>query len=370
MIAGKKLKTSFNTIGRSIMSLIAALIVVGIIIAISGYSPTDVYTSIFKGAFSTKMNRALVFSEATPLMFAGLAFAITFNARIINVAVEGQMIMGALVGGIAGAYITSLSRVPHTILILLLAGLSGALIGAFICFLKVRFQASEVVVSIMLNSIIVYFGSYLANGPLRAVGAGVAQTEYIQDTAVLTKIVPKSQFTTGYFIGIAFALLLAFILKRTNLGYQIRVTGNNKLAGETYGINTTKIYYATFMMSGFIAAVGGSVITQGVVRCFSDGALAGYGFQGISVAALAMYSPIGVILSSLLYGVLSAGSLAVNRTSGVPYEFVDVIQVLVVVFVSAPQIIGTVQKAFVSLVRKVVSLFLRMKQRSPNVHNS
>jgi len=345
---------ALNKFKISVLSLLAALVIVAIVIWISGYSPFDIYARIFKGAFGTKMSVALIFSEATPLMFSGLAFAIAFKARIINVGVESQMIMGALVGAIAGAYIHGLPHLAHVSLTLLLAGMSGMLLGYFICFLKVRFHAQEVVISIMMNSILLYIGSYLANGPLKAVGAGVAQTEAILETAKLAKLIPKSQLTTGFLIGAAIAIALAFILDRTVLGYKIRVAGNNRIAGETYGIQATKLYYVTFMLSGFIAAVGGSVLTQGVIMHFSDGAVSGYGFRGIAVAALAMYNPLGVIISSILFGILSAGSMAVNRTTTIPYEFVDVIQVMVVVFISAPQIMQAVARFFTSRVKNKI----------------
>jgi len=345
---------ALNKFKISVLSLLAALVIVAIVIWISGYSPIDIYARIFKGAFGSKMSIALIFSEATPLMFSGLAFAIAFKARIINVGVESQMIMGALVGAIAGAYIHGLPHMVHATLTLLLAGMSGMLLGFFICFLKVRFHAQEVVICIMMNSILLYVGSYLANGPLKAAGAGVAQTETIMETAKLTKLIPKSQLTTGFLIGAAIAIALAFILERTVLGYKIRVAGNNRIAGETYGIQATKLYYITFMLSGFIAAIGGSVLTQGVIMRFSDGAVAGYGFRGISVAALAMYNPLGVIFSSSLFGILNAGSQAVNRTTTIPYEFVDVIQVMVVVFISAPQIIQAVEKFFGDRLKKAL----------------
>ena len=329
-------------------SLLMSIFLVGIVIWISGFSPIDTYYSMLKGAFRSTSSFATVLSEATPLLFTGLAFTIAFQVRIINVGIESQMIAGSLVGAVVGAYITSLPHVAHTAVTLLIAGICGMLIAGFICFLKVRFQTQEVIICIMLNSILQYLGSYLANGPLKAEGAYTAQTELIQESAQLTKLIPRSQLTTGYLIGIAIAIILAFVLSNTVLGYKIRIAGSNRLAGETYGIRATTLYYITFMASGFIAAVGGSVMTQGVLLRFTDGAIAGYGFQGIAVAALGAYSPLGVILSSFLYGVLRAGSYAVNRTTNIPYEFVDVIQVMVVIFVSAPQIILAI-KNLVSL---------------------
>lgn len=350
----EQFKRSMNKVAISGLSLIASIVLVGILIWLSGYSPINTYVSMLKGAFKSTTSFATVLSEATPLLFTGLAFTIAFQVRIINVGIESQMIAGGLVGAIVGAYVTFLPRFAHATLTMLCAGLCGMLIAGLICFLKVRFHAQEVIICIMLNSILEYLGSYLANGPLKAEGAYTAQTELIQETAQLGKLIPKTQLTYGYIIGIVIAVVMAFILSNTVLGYKIRIAGNNRLAGETYGIHATTLYYITFMASGFIAAVGGSVLTQGVLLRFSDGAISGYGFQGIAVAALGAYNPLGVILSSFLYGVLRAGSYAVNRTTSIPYEFVDVIQVMVVVFVSAPQIILSLKKMFPS--KKKLSL--------------
>ena len=345
-ISREQWKRALNKVMVSAVSFIASIVIVGIVIWISGYSPIETYVSMVKGAFRSQTSIALVFSEATPLLFTGLAFAIAFRVRLVNVGIEGQMMMGALVGAIVGHFVTFLPHIPHVFFTMLIAGLTGMVIALFIGFLKVKLGANEVIISMMLNSIFTYIGSYLANGPLRAKVTGVAQTEIIQETALLSKLVSKSQLTTGYLIGLFIAIVLAFILDQTVLGYKIRIAGNNRIAGETYGIKATKLYYIAFMISGFVAALGGSIMTQGPITRFSDGAVAGYGFQGISVAALGAYNPLGVIFSSFLYGVLRAGSYTVNRTTNIPYEFVDVIQVMVVVFVSAPQIIFSVKKWF------------------------
>lgn len=345
-IGREQWKRALQKVLISAASFIASIILVGIVIWISGYSPIETYLSMIHGAFKSQTSLALVFSEATPLLFTGLAFAIAFRVRLVNVGIEGQMMVGALVGAIVGYYVTFLPHLPHTIVTMLAAGLAGMLVACFICMLKVKLGANEVIISMMLNSIFTYIGSYLANGPLRAADTGVAQTEVIQSSALLTKLVPKSQLTTGYLIGLFIALVLAFMLDQTVLGYKIRITGDNRIAGETYGIKATRLFYITFMISGFVAALGGSVMTQGPITRFSDGAVAGYGFQGISVAALGAYNPLGVVFSSFLYGVLRAGSYTVNRTTNIPYEFVDVIQVMVVVFVSAPQIIFSAKKWF------------------------
>jgi simple sugar transport system permease protein len=171
----------------------------------------------------------------------------------------------------------------------------------------------------------------------------------IQDTARLTKLAPHSQLTTAIFIAIFIAILLQVLIKRTALGYEMQVTGFNLKGAKTAGISVAKIYLFTFALSGAIAGLCGSTLVMGVNGRFVEGISTKYGFGGISVAALAAYNPVAVIFSAILFGILKAGAITLNRTTAIPIEFVDVIQVVVIVYVAAPRLI----QAILSLKNKV-----------------
>lgn len=341
-----KLGTGFESFKISSISLILALICGGVVIIFSGYSPFSIYKAVFFETLSTPKGIALALSQATPLMLSGLAFAIAFKVNLLNLGLEGQLYMGAMASALAGAYITFLPPVLHVIVCIGVGILAGGLVGLFTGFLKIRFGAREVIVSIMLNEIIILFTSYLSNGPFKATSSIFAQTEKIQPTAELTRLYMNSHLTIAIFLAMIIAVILQFLLKKTRLGYEMQVVGFNLRASQTAGININKIYYFTIFLSGAIAGMGGAVMILGVNRRFIEGFSNGLGWSGISVAALAAYNPLAVIVSSLVFGVLKAGAMTVNRTTNIPWEFVLVIQALVVAFVAAPKMIKAILSIF------------------------
>ena len=323
----------------SVLAMVVSLVLGAILLAICGYSPIESYIAIFGSSLGTVKGFALSLSQATPLLFTGMAFAIAYRVRMINTGAEGQLYVGAMAAALVGAYVTGLPSVVHVPLCLLAAALAGCLVAGLVAFLKNRFGANEIILTLMLNEILILFTSYLANGPLKAEGSGVGQTNRIQESAQLFRLIPQTQLTIALLVGIALAVILQLVLNRTAFGYEIQITGYNLLAARTAGINAKRTYLLTFAISGAVAGLGGAAMSLGVNYRFVEGFSASYWFGGISVAALAAYSPVGVILSSFLIGVLKAGAITVNRTTDIPVEFVYVIQVLVIIFVAAPTLI-------------------------------
>ncbi len=317
-------------------SLLLSLLLGAVFLSVSGYSPLASYRIIIGYSLGTVKGFALSLSQATPLLFTGLSFAIAYKVRMINTGAEGQLYVGAMTAAICGY---QLGFLPSFILIplcFIAAAAAGGLCAGFIAFLKNRFGSSEIILTLMLNEIIIFITSYMANGPLKAQGSVIAQTERISDNAKLTRLIPQTQLTTAFFLAIVIALFLQFMLSKTVFGYEIKVTGFNLRASKTAGINSERIYFLTFFIAGAVAALGGAAVVLGVNYRFVEGFSQNYGFGGISIAALALYSPVAVILSSFLIGVLKAGAINANRITRMPTDFVDFIQVLIVIFIAAP----------------------------------
>ncbi|WP_312430041.1 ABC transporter permease [Lacrimispora sp.] len=333
---------NFGPLLTSVFALFFSLLLGALIIWLSGYSPIQSYAAIFGYSLGTVKGIALSLSQATPILFTGLAFAIAYRVRMINTGAEGQLYMGAVGSAVIGAYFVSLPRMFHLPLTLLAGMAMGGLAALLVAFLRVRFGASEIITSLMLNEVFILFTGYLANGPLKPDGSLQAQTEMIAMTARLHKLIPKSQLTTAILLGIILAVMTQFILKITIFGYEMNVTGLNTHAAQTAGINTSRIQLITFSLSGAVAGLCGSALVMGTNFRFVEGISPSYGFAGISVAALAAYNPVAVIPSAILFGILKAGAITLNRTTPIPVEFVDVIQVLVVVFVAAPRMVRAI----------------------------
>ena len=328
----------------SCVSMIISLIIGAILLYLSGYSPMRSYATIFGYSLGSLKGFALSLSQATPLLFTGLSFAIAYKVKMINTGAEGQLYLGAITAALTGYYFGALPSFLLIPICFISAALAGGLAAAFVAFLKNKFGASEIILTLMMNEVIIYITSYLANGPFKAEGSVIAQTERISETAKLSKLIPQTQLTSAFILGIAIALMLQFMLNKTVFGYEIKVTGYNLKAARTAGINAKRTYFYTFFISGAVAALGGAALVLGVNYRFVEGFSQNFGFGGISVAALAGYSPAGVILSSFLIGVMKAGSVNANRITQMPTDFVSLIQVLVVIFVAAPMLIKSIGK--------------------------
>lgn len=348
----------------SVLALFFALIASGILILISGYNPLDIYTRIFTLTFSSTRNVSSAFAQAIPLMFSGLGFAIAMKANVINLGLEGQMLMGAMVSAIVGAKFGALSPLLHISLAMSLAAIAGGLTALIPGILKIKFGAIELITTVMINEIVDLFTSFLCNGPLKAKSAIFGMTEKIFDSAIIPKVVEKSQLTYAIFIAVGLAALLYIFLNKTVVGYNLRVVGLNMNAARTAGIKVGRIYLLAFFLSGALAGLCGGAMILGVnlrfIQDFSDG----YGWSGIAVAALALYNPILVPLSALLFGVLKAGAMILNRTSTIPIEFVSTVQAFVIVFVAAPRMIESFIDSGKSALIKIPGLSRKKSNKS------
>ncbi|MCT4686135.1 ABC transporter permease [Vallitalea sp.] len=342
-----------NKVFMSITAMIMAILVSGAFIGISGYSPIEALKAIILGAFDGKAAIARTLTQATPLILSGLAFAIAGKANMINLGVEGQLYLGAL----GAAYIaTTVQGIPSTLVILLAIG-AGMAIGGFyagiVGFMKVKFGSNEVIATIMLNSIAVLIANYLVSFPLKAEGSVIGQTEMIGDQLRLIKLVPKSQLTVAFIIAVLACFIAKYVIDNTILGYEIKVVGLNKRAANTAGINVGRTVMTSMFLSGAVAGLAGAVHVLGVDGRFIVDFSPGYGFSGIAVSALAAGSPIGVLFSGLVFGVIRAGSMILDLKTDIPLTYADIVQALVIIFVATPLLI----KEILSLPSKVKKCF-------------
>ena len=218
---------------------------------------------------------------------------------------------------------------------------AGGLYAGLVGVLKVKFGSNEVIATVMLNSIATYLVDYLLNGPMLAENSSVAQTERVLETAQLPRMY---QLTIAILLAVAACILVKLFMDRTALGYEIRAVGLNPDAAETAGISKAKVTIVALCISGCIAGLAGASHVLGVDRRLINGFSNDYGFSGISVAALAADSPVGVIFAGIVFGALRAGTMELNRTTSIPVEFVNVIQAMVVILVAAPLLVKELKR--------------------------
>ena len=331
--------SSFFKKNMSITALFMALVLGGAVMFLCGYNPFEAYGAIVQGAFAGKKAICQTLVQATPLIFAGLAYTVAKRANLINLGIEGQLYIGALGTSMIALLPLNLPMgvwIPAALLVgMLFGGLYAGLVG----FMKVRFGSNEVIATMMLNTIAENFVEYAVNYPLKEEGKSIAQTEKFAEALWLPKLVDKTQLTIAILIAVAACVLIKLLMDRTQIGYEIRCVGRNLKASETAGIRIGKVMVISMLISGAIAGLLGGTHVLGVDRRLIGGFSSGYGFDGIAVAALAADSPLAVIVSGIVFGALRAGCMVLNRTTGIPTEFIDVIQALIILFVAAPLLV-------------------------------
>ncbi len=345
-----------KTVAKIVMAILLGFIVGGIVLAFAGYNPFTCYSMMIMSIFSSPQNIVQVLILTMPNILTGLSVAFAFKTGLFNIGAEGQYLVGSMAAVIIGGEL-KMPPVISIIVIMLVAVLVGGLYGAFAGFLKARFGIHEVITTIMLNWIALYFNNYLISIP----GIGVKNTEYsiaIKQNAwtniltnwkgtpngkaflashpALSTILMGTDINYGIIIAIAVAILIWFILYRTTFGYQVRAVGLNKDAAEFAGIGVSKSIIMTMFIAGGLAGLAGALQMAGSLphSLVTLATQPGYGFNGITVALMANSSPIGCIFTALLLYGLQFGGSTMQMNLGAPSEVVNIMIGVIVFFVA------------------------------------
>jgi simple sugar transport system permease protein len=223
----------------------------------------------------------------------------------------------------------------HQVVIILIGAGVGVAIMLIPGYLKAKFNASELVTSLMLNSILFGVGNYILSNYLRD-PAGGAQVSYrFEPTALLPRIIPGTRIHLGLIIALFCVVAVYFFLFKTKWGYEIRMTGSNSIFAGYSGISTLKVIVTAHIAAGILAGMGGAVQVIGMHRRFEWDSLPGYGFDGAMIAMLAYNNPLGVMGAAVFVAYLRIGADMVARLSDVPTEMVSILQAIILLLVSA-----------------------------------
>ncbi|TAK02509.1 MAG: ABC transporter permease [Chloroflexota bacterium] len=285
---------------------------------------------------------------STPLIFTGLAVAISFRAGMFNIGGDGQLIVGAL-----GATTTAiaLQGVAPAAVILVAAIVVGTIFGGawgFVPgFLKARTGAHEVITTIMLNYIAAQVVLFALRGDfLRQPGGGQpiskVMTTFVDVPGILP--LPGIRLDFGFVVALVMAVVASFFLFRTTKGFELRSAGFNLTAARYAGMSAGGSIMLAMFLSGALAGMGGSFMVIGTVGQLSNDLSGGIGFNAIALALLAGLRPTGVVLAALLFGALTTGGKLMGIQSGIPFDLLFFIQALVIMFVAAPGLVRTIYR--------------------------
>ncbi|GEK80709.1 ABC transporter permease [Agrococcus baldri] len=364
--------------GNLVMALLAiltSLVVGGILIAFtdervqetSGYffaRPTDMlaavwdavfgaYSALFQGSILNFSRADAGFAQlikpltdtlnfATPLIAAGLGVAIAFRVGLFNIGGRGQMLWAAAAAGWVG-FSFELPPVLHVLVAIAVGIVAGAIWGAVAGALKAYTGAHEVIVTIMLNFVALWFITWMLRTP------GLLQNSEnnnpisppMPESAILAPIFgPPFSLHWGFVLSVAAVVFCSWLINRSNLGFQFRAVGYNASAALNAGMDVKRItMLAMLFAGGFMGLAGAQQVTGSVTTGFTSGIDAGIGFDAITVALLGGSTPWGTFFAGLLFGAFKAGGFRMQAAEGVPIDIILVVQSFIVLFIAAPPLV-------------------------------
>lgn len=321
-----------KSIASTLMTVLIAVMISSVLILISGNNPFEAFRLMINGAFGSahKISETLV--KAVPLMIMALGTSIAFKNKIWNIGGDGQFTIGAIFSIIIGIY----SNLPPIILVPLAfvcAFVGGGLWAGLAGWLKTKFNASEVITTLMLNYIASYLLTYLVFGPMMdPAGHGFPQTPLLANGARLGLFSADTRVHMGLFIALALMVIMIFFWRST-LGYKIELMGQGEQVARYAGVNAKRTMILAVFLSGGLAGIAGFNEVYGVHYRLMAEIASGYGSLAIVIALLGDLNPVGIAISAFFFSVLLVGGNTMQRMTDIPYSIVDIIQGLIIIFV-------------------------------------
>lgn len=265
--------------------------------------------------------------KATPLLLIALGLAMCFRSNVWNIGAEGQYVIGAIAAtGVA------LLATPDTgrwiIVPVLLAGLLGGMVwAAIVALLRDRFNANEILVSLMLVYVAIQVLNYFVFGPWKdPMGYNFPQTRNFEDAVLLPRLMRGLRANIGVLVALATAVLVWLYLVRTRSGFALRVGGLAPAAARYAGFSSSRALWTVLLVSGGLAGLAGALEVAGPMGQLTPHLPVGYGFAAIIVAFVGRLHPLGIVLAAILMSMFYIGGELAQSRLGLPKSLTDVFQ--------------------------------------------
>jgi len=352
------MKDLIKSLRYTFLALVASLLVGAVIIVITDIDALKsgdfgkafstvlaAYKNLFEGSFWGLRSISNTITASTPLLLSGLAVSVAFKAGLFNIGATGQMLAGGMVALWVGFVMTGPGWVQIP-LAMIAGAIGGALYGGIAGVLKARTGAHEVITTIMLNSIASFMVMWLLKTKtFQREGRPDPISKLISEEAHLPRLFGFMEGRAdlsahfGFFVALLMTYLYWYLLKRTTLGFELRATGLNSDAAKYAGMKTKSLMVIAMLFAGGFAGLAGATEILGTYG-YASGSFAGeIGFDAIAVALLGQSSPIGTLVSAVLFGALQAGGRQMQANTDVHVDLITVLRALIVMFVAAPLLV-------------------------------
>lgn len=307
---------------------LAITVVLGVLLFMAlGKDPLRGLTVFFWEPIKSVYALSELLVKATPLLLIALGLAVCFRSNIWNIGAEGQFVMGAVFAS-GVALLADANSLSGYWVWVLLAGVAGGMVWAGLtAWLRDRFNASEILVSLMLVYVAVMVLNYLVYGAWKdPLGYNFPQTKTFDAVTQIPKLIPGTRVNVGVLLALAGVGALWVFLFRTRAGFAQQVGGLAPDAARYAGFSSRRALWLALLSSGAAAGLAGGLEVAGPLRQLTPFVPAGYGFAAIIVAFVGRLHPVGMVLSALLMSMFYIGGELAQSRLGLPRSLTGVFQ--------------------------------------------
>jgi simple sugar transport system permease protein len=282
---------------------------------------------------TTRFGIGEVLLKMTPLLLVAQGLAIGFRARVWNIGAEGQLIIGGIFASVLAIYYNE-SESRLLLPAMVVAGILGGMLWASIAaYLRVRFNANEILVTFMLSSVALQLLYYLVTGPLRDPdGFNFPQSVVFGDAALFDILIEGTRANTSLLLGLVLSTIAYVFMRHSLPGYKLSVSGIAPRAARYAGFAESQAIWLGLIIGGAAAGLAGVGEVAGPIGQLQRTISSGYGFAGIIVAFLGGLHPIGICLASFFMAILYVGGDMALISVGIPNAATTIFQGMLLIF--------------------------------------
>lgn len=319
--------SKFWSIGSPILALaITVLIGVGIFM-LMGKDPIKGLLVFFWEPIKSGYALSELAVKATPLLLIALGLAVCFRSNVWNIGAEGQFVIGAVAAG-GVALLAEKTTGPWIIPLILIGGILGGMLWAgIVALLRDRFNANEILVSLMLVYVADLVLSYLVYGPWKDPnGYNFPQSKTFEKVTQIPRLFDGTRVNIGLLIALFGVVGMWIYMFRTYMGYQLQVGGLAPAAAKYAGFSSRRALWTALMVSGGMAGLAGGLEVAGPIGQLTPYVPAGYGFAAIIVAFVGRLHPVGIVFSAILMSMFYIGGELAQSRLGLSKSLTGVFQ--------------------------------------------
>lgn len=320
---------------RPLIAIIMAMIVSAGLISLVGASPLEAYAALLIGSVGSYQAMSNTLVRASPLILSALGVTLGMKVGLFNIGGEGQMYLGAIGATMVALLIPFPLPAWLHIAIVLLAGLLGGMMwGVVPALLKAYRGVSEVVTSMMLNTVAIAFTSWMVHypQPLGEEGAFFPMSPMIPQSAQLPMLIRGTSLHIGVFLGPILCVVIFFVIQFTAFGFRTRIVGANPEAARYAGVGVRRQLLLILTLGAGFSGLAGAIEIMGLKLRLYDVFVGGVGYEALALGLISGGNPLVVIAVGIFFGALKAGASKMQIVTGVPTPMALVIQALCVLF--------------------------------------